>query len=109
MDIRTIKLITGEEIFGDLVEDSNGEITVNDPLLLAWDSSTGEIAFRPWVWGTLIKQHKFSIHEYLVIAKPSESFITLYENFKEDLGNLLVNNELEIDFPDEEVKPYTVH
>ena len=50
MTITTLKLITGEEIIGDVTQESDSEIVVMHPVTMVESEEPGSISLVPWIY-----------------------------------------------------------
>ena len=81
-NLRILKLISGDEIFGDFSE--NGlEVTINNPVRIVVmpskaNPATPTVGFAPWA--EFSEDKSFTIHKahVIVVVKPVQEFINQY-------------------------------
>ena len=78
MTVHLIRMLSGEDVIADIVEDKGDSIVITDPIVAVPAQEQGRIAFAPW--SPLLEKDKIEItKKYLVyIGNPQEQIIEQY-------------------------------
>ncbi|CAB4124310.1 hypothetical protein UFOVP49_148 [uncultured Caudovirales phage] len=91
MDIKILKLVTGEEIIGEVVEKSQTGITLKNTLAIMVQPTREGISYGFIPWGQLVVGDKNIAHEYVVFSgEPTEE---IHANYAEQFGSIVVSSK----------------
>ena len=82
-NLKVVRFLNGEEIIGDVVPNDItsgvlGVVTVKNPLVILYDSQSGQVAVRPWVIFSTDESFELNQSNIVYTANPSEPLANLY-------------------------------
>ena len=80
MNVKLIRMWSGEDVIADIVEETTDTIVITDPIVAVPSPQQGNNAYAPWT--PLLKKDKIEItKKYLVyIGDPQEEIIEQYKS-----------------------------
>ena len=85
MNVKLIKMWSGEDVVADLVKETDDSVTIANPIVAVPSQQEGRIAFAPW--SPLLQKDKLEVtKKYIVyIGDPQEEII---EQFNKMFGKI---------------------
>ena len=113
MQVKTFKLITGEEVIAEMYHHDDDYVEILRPVALV-ETETGSVSLVPWLFSVDLETPiKLDAERIFLIADAHSAFVQAYHQYDRSLKMYqenLENNELEeIDDYDEDCKLVTVH
>lgn len=105
MAVQTLRLITGEEIIGDVVKIENNETYVLIPVALIECEEEGSITLGPWLYSNDTTQPIVIENEKIFVTAPTnDAFKKSYKVYVDTLASAIEEYEKnkELDFDSEE-------
>ena len=80
MNVKLIRMWSGEDVIADIVEETTDSIVITDPIVAVPSQQQGQIAFAPW--SPLLQKDKLEVtKKYIVyIGDPQEEIIEQYNS-----------------------------
>ena len=78
MNVKLIRMWSGEDVIADIVEETTDTIVITDPIVAVPSQQQGQIGFAPW--SPLLQRDKLEVtKKYLVyIGEPQAEIIEQY-------------------------------
>lgn len=81
MDVRVLKLITGEEIVGEFVSETEDAITVKNTLSLMIQPSQNGVGYAFVPWCPMVKGNKtIKLEKALFVAEATDELVSSYQS-----------------------------
>jgi hypothetical protein len=104
MTITTLKLITGEEIIGDVTQESDSEIVVMRPVTMVESEEPGSISLVPWIYSIdIAKPITIDKDKVFLTAVTDIRFADSYSKYDSSLTTALEELEAEEQYAQEEL------
>ena len=80
MNVKLIRMWSGEDVIADIVEETTDTIVITDPIVAVPSPQQGNIAFAPW--SPLLQKDKIEVTKKYVVyeGNPQEEIIEQYNS-----------------------------
>jgi hypothetical protein len=109
MEVKIIRLKTGEDIIGYVYDISDSKFTINNPMLIDVDidmkSSQQAFVIKSWMPHQLYKNKEVSIwtNDILFISEPSDVFVEYYEKMIKKIEQYIIAEQFMDEMEDDEL------
>jgi SAM-dependent MidA family methyltransferase len=106
--IKIVRLKNGEDIIGNLSDNTNGDYEISEPMSVSLVQKGHEsgLVMSHWLPVQLIKKNEIKINsrDVLTMFEPNEEFAEYYTNTVEKIKNLLKAKNVADSMTDEEIE-----